>query len=101
MKKGILFFILAGALLLAAVIVGLRSPSAEKVQMQAREQAQIAGNVGGEVPTAVLPPEQLSQFKNISVYTPQKRDDSTFFINPRDEEMKPSKGSETVKKGIM
>lgn len=93
MKKAIALIIFSVLLIIFAIFRGVHS----------KDNSPIAANLGdisSEVPTVVLPPEQLPQFKNISVYTPPKVD-TKLFINPPDDNQAPTEESKSIQAGIM
>ncbi len=98
MKQGIVLIVLSVMLFVIALFVGIQTKNNPVL-----ETGSGSGSVGSSdaVPTVVLPPEQLSQFKNMSIYTPKKKV-NRLYIDPPNEDLKPSKEeSDKIKPGVM
>ncbi len=93
MRKAIAWIVFSVLLFTVAVIRGCHSN--DHAASTATSQV-----VVGEVPAVVLPPEQLPQFKNINIYTPPKRSPD-LFINPPDDNEKPTEESKKIQVGVM
>lgn len=98
MKKGVALLVMSALLFIAAIIVGMQSMHEARL-IKETTGAQVVID-GDKAPTVVLPPEQLPQFKNISVYTP-KKPEPEIFINPPDDNQKPTEESKNIQTGVL